>query len=161
VKNPLFKIALSMVVIANTLFLITYTALSVPNGEQRYEILCEVLWVSFLFVTIYCIETILKVIAFGYKYFTNFWNLLDSTIIVSSLIMLILETYCNVMLLFFRPVKLIRLLWLKKRYWNIVEALLLLKEKLISGFILLLVFYYFFAIIGMESFHAVVQQQCW
>lgn len=29
----------------------------------------------YTFFVVYCIETILKVIAFGYKYLTNFWNL--------------------------------------------------------------------------------------
>jgi len=32
---------------------------------------------------------------------------------------------------------------------------------LYSGFILFLVIYYFFAIIGMETFHAIIEHKCW
>ncbi len=61
----------------------------------------------------------------------------------------------------FRPVKFIRLLYLKRRYRDISKTLYSLSRRLISVGLILLVVYYAFAIIGMEFFNEAVSEGCW
>lgn len=162
VKLRWFNLAVNLIVGINLLFLLIYTALISEAGE-RFEALKTVRPVSFVFVLIYCIEIILRIIGLGpVDYFRKFWSVGDFIVILVSLVCLCLESSDALfpVVVCFRPLKLIRLLKLKRRYRDIMNTLLVLTPRLLSVGLLLLVIYYFFAVMGMEFFAHDVYPGC-
>lgn len=60
----------------------------------------------------------------------------------------------------FRPLRMLRLFKIKKRYRDVFGTLVILTPLMCSTVIVLLVLYYFFAIIGMELFAGHDMRNC-
>lgn len=152
-----------VIVLLNALFLVIY-ALTIPESKagDRNEEMSKVLPISFVFISLYWLEIILKIVGFGpLDYFRKFWNSFDFIVILGSSIGLFLELDPSYhFLAAIRPIKLIRLLRLKRRYRDIINTLLVLTPRLISVGLLLVVIYYIFAIIGLEFFEGKVGPMC-
>ncbi|CAI8036243.1 Two pore calcium channel protein 1, partial [Geodia barretti] len=124
-----------------------------------------VLPLSFLFLLVYIVEISLKILALGpIQYFKKFWNMCDFVVITISLIAACLELHpLYHSLAVVRPIKLIRIIRLKKRYRDIMNTMVVLTLRLISVSnvsLLLIVIFYFFAIVGMEAFQYQVTEGC-
>ncbi len=42
--------------------------------------------INYFFTTVFIVEAILKLIAFGFSYFKNSWNVFDFCVVISSLL---------------------------------------------------------------------------
>ncbi|XP_077995596.1 two pore channel protein 1-like [Glandiceps talaboti] len=116
-----------------------------------------------MFVAIYTVEAILKILALGpTTYFNSGWNVFDFCVTLSSIggifgELLHASFYYIVVL---RPLRLLRLFKIKKRYRDVMDTLFVLLPRMVSVAIVLLIMYYFFAIIGMECFSEIQLKNC-
>lgn len=90
------------------------------------------------------------------------WNLFDLWVtlvaFLGSFMLLMSPNLTAVVIL--RPLRLLRLFKLKKRYRDIFGTLVLLSPLMWSTAIVMMVMYYFFAIIGMELFSQYDLRNC-
>ncbi len=111
----------------------------------------------------YTVEAILKLLALGInRYFASFWNMFDFSVTALGILSLVLEVL-DIPLFYvviLRPLRLLTLLRMKKRFRDVFGTAVILYPRLVSAVIVLLLVYYFFGIIGMECFHSVDLVNC-
>ncbi|GJQ79890.1 hypothetical protein Trydic_g18337 [Trypoxylus dichotomus] len=120
-------------------------------------------WDTYLFMALFLVEAMLKIIALGWnEYMASGWNVFDLSVtlaaIFGSLLLLARPSFTAVVVL--RPLRLLRLFKMKKRYRDIFGTLVLLSPLMWSTAIVMMVVYYFFAIIGMELFSKYDLKNC-
>lgn len=112
---------------------------------------------------VFIAEAISKILALGVKrYLSSGWNLFD---LGTSVMMLVAACALSLFpsatfLVFFRPLRTLRLFKIKKRYRDVFGTLVILFPQMCSTAIVMLVLYYFFAIIGMEMFAGYDMRNC-
>nr|DBA22831.1 TPA: hypothetical protein GDO54_013826 [Pyxicephalus adspersus] len=121
-------------------------------------------WSYVVFLTIYGAEVLLKVTGLGpLEYFTSGWNLFDFSVTLLALLGL-LALALNMKPFYFivvlRPLQLLRLFKLKKRYRTVLDTMFELLPRMASLGLTLLIFYYSFSIVGMEFFSGVLRPNC-
>uniref|UniRef100_A0A670ZW95 Voltage-dependent calcium channel protein TPC1 n=1 Tax=Pseudonaja textilis TaxID=8673 RepID=A0A670ZW95_PSETE len=121
-------------------------------------------WSYIMFLTIYGVEVLLKVTGLGPKeYLSSGWNLFDFAVTLFAFLGLLtlafdMEPFYFIVVL--RPLQLLRLFKLKKRYRNVLDTMFELLPRMASLGLTLLIFYYCFAIIGMEFFSGKLYPNC-
>ncbi|KAK2179684.1 hypothetical protein NP493_477g01020 [Ridgeia piscesae] len=119
--------------------------------ENEYQYI----WVAVIFVAIYIVEIVLKILALGpHGYFSCGWNRFDFLVVLVSAIGLLLELADRnfYYLLVLRPLRLLRLFKMKRRLRDILGTIMMLFSRMVSIAIVMLLLYYSFAIIGIELF---------
>ncbi|KAM4807521.1 two pore channel protein 1 [Rhinophrynus dorsalis] len=121
-------------------------------------------WSYIVFLTIYGAELLLKVTGLGpMEYFTSGWNLFDFSVTLLALLGLLALAF-NMKPFYFivvlRPLQLLRLFKLKKRYRTVLDTMFELLPRMASLGLTLLIFYYSFSIVGMEFFSGVLKHNC-
>lgn len=111
----------------------------------------------------FLLEALLKIVGLGWsEYISSGWNFFDLSVtllaLFGSLLLLLCPWLTAVVIL--RPLRLLRLFKLKKRYRDIFGTLVLLSPLMWSTAIVMMVMYYFFAIIGMELFSKYNLRNC-
>ncbi|XP_052801255.1 two pore calcium channel protein 1-like isoform X1 [Mya arenaria] len=112
--------------------------------------------ISIAFVCLYCVEAMMKILGKGPKeYFTNPWDLFDFMVTVCSLAGVLGETVNDSFyyVIILRPLRLLRLFKVKKRYRDVLGTLFMLINRLSGLIVVIMLVYYFFAIVAMEMFH--------
>lgn len=105
----------------------------------------------------------MRMLALGWdEYLSSGWNVFDLVVTVAAIMgVMLLEVAPTVTaVVVLRPLRLLRLFKLKKRYRDIFGTLVLLSPLMCSTAIVMLVMYYFFAIIGMELFAQYDMKNC-
>ncbi|XP_047684810.1 two pore channel protein 1 isoform X2 [Prionailurus viverrinus] len=121
-------------------------------------------WSYVVFLTIYGVELFLKVAGLGpVEYLSSGWNLFDFSVTVFAFLGLLalafnMEPFYFIVVL--RPLQLLRLFKLKKRYRNVLDTMFELLPRMASLGLTLLIFYYSFAIVGMEFFCGILYPNC-
>lgn len=121
-------------------------------------------WSYIVFLTIYGAEVLLKVTGLGpLEYFTSGWNVFDFSVTMLALLGLLalafdMKPFYFIVVL--RPLQLLRLFKLKKRYRTVLDTMLELLPRMASLGLTLLIFYYSFSIVGMEFFSGVLYPNC-
>ncbi|XP_067014675.2 two pore channel protein 1 [Anabrus simplex] len=151
-------------------------SLTVLNGCAMIARLCELTtdledsarnfsasWDTIIFVALYVLEVILKILGLGLmQYFANGWNIFDFSVTLSTLlgvlVIYLVPSFVYVVVL--RPLRLLRIFKLKKRYRDVFGTLVLLTPLMCSTAVVMLVLYYFYAIIGMELFAGYDMRNC-
>ena len=85
VKTNYFEYFILICIVLNTLVLAIYGV----EIEEKYIIFTE--YANFLFSIIFLVEAILKLVAYGSKYFIDAWNIFDFIIVIGSLIFITLK----------------------------------------------------------------------
>uniref|UniRef100_A0A8C5LRM9 Voltage-dependent calcium channel protein TPC1 n=1 Tax=Leptobrachium leishanense TaxID=445787 RepID=A0A8C5LRM9_9ANUR len=121
-------------------------------------------WSYIVFLTIYGTELMVKVTGLGpLEYFTSGWNLFDFSVTMLALLGLLVLAF-NMKPFYFivvlRPLQLLRLFKLKKRYRTVLDTMFELLPRMASLGLTLLIFYYSFSIVGMEFFYGVLFPNC-
>uniref|UniRef100_A0A8C8R9M3 Two pore segment channel 1 n=1 Tax=Pelusios castaneus TaxID=367368 RepID=A0A8C8R9M3_9SAUR len=117
-----------------------------------------------LFLTFYGVELLLKTTGLGpIEYLSSGWNLFDFSVTLFAFLGLLvlafnMEPFYFIVVL--RPLQLLRLFKLKKRYRNVLDTMFELFPRMASLGLTLLIFYYSFAIVGMEFFSGAVYPNC-
>jgi len=116
------------------------------------------------FCLVFLAEMGLKVVTWRFpRIITSGWHtfdLLASIVFFFALIFVNFIPRWHEVLTFIRPLRLIRLFKLKKRYRNVFGTLFILVPPMTSVAIVMMLLYYFFAIIGMEIFGKVTLRNC-
>ncbi|KAH0625442.1 hypothetical protein JD844_014959 [Phrynosoma platyrhinos] len=124
----------------------------------------DVPWSYIVFLTIYGVEVLMKITGLGpVEYLSSGWNLFDFSVTLFAFLGLLalafdMEPFYFIVVL--RPLQLLRLFKLKKRYRNVLDTMFELLPRMASLGLTLLIFYYCFAIIGMEFFSGKLYPNC-
>lgn len=97
------------------------------------------------------------------RVFSSGWHTFDlvaSVLFAFSIIFVQFITSWDELLTFIRPLRLLRLFKLKKRYRDVFGTLFILIPPMSSAASVMLLLYYFFSIIGMELFSNVELKNC-
>lgn len=114
-------------------------------------------------ISVFMTEALIKILGLGaHRYFKSGWNLFDFH---TSLLMLLAAFGLNLfpsehLLVVFRPLRMLRVFKIKKRYRDVFGTLVIISPLMLSTLIVMLVLYYFFAIIGMELFSGYDMKNC-
>nr|CAD7197326.1 unnamed protein product [Timema douglasi] len=122
-----------------------------------------VIWPYFEHVILYAVEAMLRVLGMGLtQYFNSGWNVYDFSVTLGTFLGVIILYMAPwfVYVVVLRPLRLLRLFKLKKRYRDVFGTLVLLTPLMCSTAIVMLVMYYFFSIIGMELFAGYDMRNC-
>ncbi|CAG9815106.1 unnamed protein product [Phaedon cochleariae] len=120
-------------------------------------------WDSYLFLILFLVEALLKIIGLGWtEYISSGWNVFDLSVTLlafgGAFFLTMMPSWTAVVIL--RPLRLLRIFKLKKRYRDIFGTLVLLSPLMSSTAVVMMVMYYFFAIIGMELFSQYDLRNC-
>ncbi|RVE39776.1 hypothetical protein evm_015574 [Chilo suppressalis] len=108
-------------------------------------------------------EAGLRMMASGLSaYLESGWNVFDLSVTLLALMGAVLLSIAPglFIVVIFRPLRLMRLYKLKKRYRDVFGTLVLLSPLMSSAGCVMLVMYYFFAIVGMELFAGYDLKNC-
>lgn len=159
---PYFEYFVYVVIIANGMAMFVRVAESSQNLEEGAKNFCAS-WDAWLFYALFLIEALIRIISFGWaEYISSGWNTFDLSVtllaIFGSFLLLISPGFTVVVIL--RPLRILRLFKIKKRYRDIFGTLVLLSPLMWSTAVVMMVMYYFFAIVGMELFSDYVLENC-
>ena len=160
VRTKAFDYTIYMLIISNGVLLIIQTSILKTTTEKQ-TIYTTAL--SIAFISIYTLEMILKMIGFGFKkYFGSAWNWLDFVITLLGIVSAVLShvdiPIAYVMIL--RPLRLLRLFKVKKRFRDVFGTFIILLPRLSSALIILFLIGYFFGVIGFELFGNLALEDC-
>ncbi|XP_048198857.1 two pore channel protein 1 isoform X1 [Perognathus longimembris pacificus] len=160
VKSQAFQYFMYVVVAVNGVWVLVETFM-LKGGNFFSK---HVPWSSLVFLTIYGVELFLKVAGLGpVEYLSSGWNLFDFSVTALAFLGLLalalnMEPFYFIVVL--RPLQLLRLFKLKKRYRNVLDTMFELLPRMASLGLTLLTFYYSFAIVGMEFFCGLLYPNC-
>lgn len=160
VKSKAFQYFMYLVVAVNGVWILV-EAFMLKGGHFFSE---HVHWSYLVFLTIYGVELFLKVAGLGpVEYLSSGWNLFDFFVTAFAFLGLLtlafnMEPFYFIVIL--RPLQLLRLFKLKKRYRNVLDTMFELLPRMASLGLTLLIFYYSFAIVGMEFFCGILYPNC-
>uniref|UniRef100_A0A8C2SFJ1 Ion transport domain-containing protein n=1 Tax=Capra hircus TaxID=9925 RepID=A0A8C2SFJ1_CAPHI len=156
VKSKAFQYFMYLVVAVNGVWILVETFML--KGRSRAPAHCRLL------LTVYAVELFLKVAGLGpVEYLSSGWNLFDFSVTAFAFLGLLalafnMEPFYFIVVL--RPLQLLRLFKLKKRYRNVLDTMFELLPRMASLGLTLLIFYYSFAIVGMEFFCGILYANC-
>ncbi|KAM9096737.1 two pore calcium channel protein 1 isoform X2 [Sarcophilus harrisii] len=160
VKSRSFQYFMYLVVAVNGIWILVETFM-LKGGNFFSK---NVPWSYIIFLTIYAVELLLKTTGLGpVEYLTSGWNLFDFSVTAFAFLGLLalafnMEPFYFIVVL--RPLQLLRLFKLKKRYRNVLDTMFELLPRMASLALTLLIFYYSFAIVGMEFFYGILYPNC-
>nr|XP_019589424.1 PREDICTED: two pore calcium channel protein 1 [Rhinolophus sinicus] len=160
VKSKAFQYFMYLVVAVNGIWVLVETFM-LKGGNFFSK---HVPWSYLVFLTIYGVELFLKVAGLGpVEYLSSGWNLFDFSVTAFAFLGLLalafnMEPFYFIVVL--RPLQLLRLFKLKKRYRNVLDTMFELLPRMASLGLTLLIFYYSFAIVGMEFFCGILYPNC-
>uniref|UniRef100_A0A480Y2M7 Voltage-dependent calcium channel protein TPC1 n=1 Tax=Sus scrofa TaxID=9823 RepID=A0A480Y2M7_PIG len=160
VKSKAFQYFMYLVVAVNGVWILVETFMM--KGGNFFS--KHVPWSYLVFLTIYGVELFLKVAGLGpVEYLSSGWNLFDFSVTAFAFLGLLalafnMEPFYFIVVL--RPLQLLRLFKLKKRYRNVLDTMFELLPRMASLGLTLLTFYYSFAIVGMEFFCGILYPNC-
>jgi voltage-gated sodium channel len=141
-----FQVFINALILLNAITLGLETSPAVMHHTGRLILTLET-----IFLSVFVIEILLKLIAFGPRFFTSAWNIFDFTIVGISLIP---AAGAFTVLRALRVLRILRLLKTIPRLRMIVEGTLRVLPDLGWVFLLMTLVFYVFAVIGTKLFAA-------
>ena len=150
VNYPAFQNAITIVIVINITMLATESYAMADWWRQVTE---QTNWV---FIVIYMIEIILKLIAYSYYFFYDAWNLFDFIVVVASIVESTVGRGAGLQTLrvlrMLKVLRTIRLVRRARRLRLIVSALLRSIPHIISSLLLLMLAVFLFSVMGVQLF---------
>ncbi|XP_063368850.1 two pore channel protein 1-like [Cydia amplana] len=169
VHQPYFEYIIYALIVGNGVAMILRvleagagTDPNLPGLQHSARLLCAS-WDTWLFLSLFLIEAALRMMASGAAaYLESGWNVFDLSVTLLALMGAVMLTIAPKLyiVVIFRPLRLMRLYKLKKRYRDVFGTLVLLSPLMSSAGCVMLVMYYFFAIVGMELFAGLDLKNC-
>ncbi|XP_072156093.1 two pore channel protein 1 isoform X2 [Bemisia tabaci] len=157
-----FEHIVYVLILTNGLAMVSRLVNQYTSLEEAAHFFCAS-WDTLLFYGVFALEVMMKILGLGVaQFFESGWNCYDFAVIIATLFgVVIINSYPSfIYVVVFRPLRLLRLFKVKKRYRDIIGTLALLSPLVKSAAIVMLVLYYFFAIIGMELFAGYDMRNC-
>ena len=161
IEHKLFHILVYIIISASAMFqlieaILAKSSKDIPSTSHP---------LSLIFVSLYGLETCLKLIGLGLiEYFKSFWNRFDFCITCLAIIGLLFTGVTSLPFTFIfvlRSFRLLKLLEKKRRFKDIMGAFIfIILKRFISLSIVILIVYYIFAILGMELFSTYILKDC-
>ena len=114
---------------------------------------------------VYIVEFVIKIIAFGFGYFREGWNLLDFSVVLAAVVELLLEEFSNhngsatlAIIRCFRIVRVMKLIRNFKEMRRFMMTFIGSLPALINVGSLLFLFLYIYAVLGMNLFATIKLQ---
>ncbi|XP_065336361.1 two pore calcium channel protein 1-like isoform X1 [Cloeon dipterum] len=120
-------------------------------------------WDTVIFAGLFIVEACIRCGALGItRYFASGWNCYDfASTLLLVLSMTIVSLYPDMsFLVLSRPLRIIRVFKVKKRFRDVFGTLLLMMPRMSSAATVLLLLYFTFGIIGMELFSDIELKNC-
>ncbi|KPI99014.1 Two pore calcium channel protein 1 [Papilio xuthus] len=162
VRWPYFEYLIYALIIGNGVSLVLRVCEAAGDLQDSARLLCAS-WDTWLFLTLFLVEACLRMMASGLAaYLESGWNVFDLSVTLLALMGAVLLSIAPKLFIvvIFRPLRLMRLYKLKKRYRDVFGTLVLLSPLMSSAGCVMLVMYYFFAIVGMELFAGYDLKNC-
>ncbi|KAL4715303.1 hypothetical protein ACJJTC_010873 [Scirpophaga incertulas] len=162
VRWPYFEHLVYALIVGNGVSLVVRVCEAAGDLQDSARLLCAS-WDTWLFLALFLIEAGLRMTASGLAaYLESGWNVFDLSVTLLALLGAVLLTIAPglFIVVIFRPLRLMRLYKLKKRYRDVFGTLVLLSPLMSSAGCVMLVMYYFFAIVGMELFAGYDLRNC-
>lgn len=161
VTSNWFEYTICFFVLTNGIILVVQTSLMSSPKDNAESIYMP--WVTYFFVALYTVEACIKLLGLGAtQYFACYWNTFDFCVTVLGILSLVFE-FVGIPLsyiIILRPLRLLTLFRMKKRFRDVFGVTVILMPRLISAVVVLYLIYYFFAIIGMECFGHLSLENC-
>ncbi|KAK3863168.1 hypothetical protein Pcinc_031021 [Petrolisthes cinctipes] len=157
-----FDMFVYCVIVVNAMTLLVNTIIISSQGSSLPADL-HVTWDQLLCVSFYGVEAALKIIGLGLMdYLSSGWNIFDLIITILAALGIIAEQFANSFfyVIILRPLRLLRLFRMRKRYRDVFQTLQILLPRISSAIVIIIITYYFFAIIGMEVFSQYDMKNC-
>ncbi|KAL5016939.1 hypothetical protein ScPMuIL_006528 [Solemya velum] len=152
-----------LVIAANFIWIFAETVMLSVNQVNVRGYNFPITWQSVVFVSIYFVEAVLKILGKGPKvYFKPGWDLFDFLVTFVSMVGLLGELFDNTFyyITVLRPFRLLRLFKIKRSYRDVLGTFFMLFSRLASLAGVIILLYYFFAVIGMEAFRGYDLTNC-
>ncbi|XP_050668395.1 two pore channel protein 1-like isoform X2 [Leptidea sinapis] len=162
VRWPHFEYLVFALIIGNGVSMILRVLEAAGDLQDSAKLLCAS-WDTWLFLSLFLLEAGIRIMASGLAvYLESGWNVFDLSVTVLALMGAFMLTLAPGLftVVIFRPLRLMRLYKLKKRYRDVFGTLVLLSPLMSSAGCVMLVMYYFFAIVGMELFASYNLRNC-
>ncbi|XP_072939520.1 two pore calcium channel protein 1-like isoform X1 [Epargyreus clarus] len=162
VRWPYFEYIVYALIVGNGVSMVVRVCEAAGDLQASARLLCAS-WDTWLFLTLFLVEAGLRMMASGLAvYLESGWNVFDLSVTLLALMGAVLLSIAPKLFIvvMFRPLRLMRLYKLKKRYRDVFGTLVLLSPLMSSAGCVMLVMYYFFAIIGMELFAGYNLKNC-
>ncbi|XP_060806615.1 two pore calcium channel protein 1 isoform X2 [Amyelois transitella] len=162
VRWPYFEYLIYALIVGNGVSMVLRVCEAAGDLQASARLLCAS-WDTWLFLTLFLLEAVLRIMALGLAaYLESGWNVFDLSVTLLALMGAVLLSIAPKLFIvvIFRPLRLMRLYKLKKRYRDVFGTLVLLSPLMSSAGCVMLVMYFFFAIIGMELFSSYDLKNC-
>ncbi|XP_039379426.1 sodium channel protein type 5 subunit alpha-like isoform X6 [Mauremys reevesii] len=157
VTNQAFDIIIMILICLNMITMMIETD---DQSSEKTDILHKI---NLLFVAIFTVECIMKLLALRHYYFTNGWNIFDLSVVIVSIVGTMLSDIVNVFENFFSPTlfrvirlarigRILRLVRAAKGIRTLLFALMMSLPALFNIGLLLFLVMFIYAIIGMTYF---------
>ena len=149
-SSKIFKNTIVLIILINSIVLglITSEAIYAKFGELLEFILSAC-------VVIFTVEITLRIIAKGWRFFLNGWNIFDFLLITMALMP---ETGAAITFRVFRVLRALRMVKKKKKLRHIVSAILVSAPHVFWAAVLEIIIFYIFGIMGQNLFHEAFPQ---
>lgn len=158
VDSPVFEGVLSVIIFVNAITIGIESDLSISGAEE------DLVWASILevvFLTIYVIELVVRLVAHQWKCFEDYWFLFDFVLVTVSLVGQIMTSFTTstgfiqqVLVLralrLLRVIRALRMIKQMRAVWRLVSGLLTSCDTMLSTLALLGLVLYIFAVLGIE-----------
>ncbi|MBO4735452.1 MAG: ion transporter [Paludibacteraceae bacterium] len=144
-SSKIFKNTIVLIILINSIVLglITSDAIYAKFGKILEFILSTC-------VAIFTVEIILRIIAKGWRFFLNGWNIFDFVLVSIALMP---ETGAAITFRVFRVMRALRMVSSFKKLRHIVSAILVSAPHVFWAAVLLMIIFYIFGIMGQNLFH--------
>ncbi|XP_066986561.1 two pore channel protein 1-like isoform X2 [Macrobrachium rosenbergii] len=157
-----FQLTIYFIIIVNGITLLVTTIMISASGEPiSYDV--NVTWAQVAFVVFYVLEANIKMIGLGLtEYFGCGWNVYDFIVTLLAIAGIIAEQFSSSFfyIVILRPLRLLRLFRIRRRYRDVFQTLFILLPRVLSAIVVIVITYYFFAVIGMELFSQYEMKNC-
>ncbi|XP_053616842.1 two pore channel protein 1-like isoform X2 [Plodia interpunctella] len=162
VRWPYFEYLIYALIVGNGISMVLRVCEAAGDLQDSARLLCAS-WDTWLFLTLFLLEATLRIMALGLPaYLESGWNVFDLSVTLLALMGAVLLSIAPKLFIvvIFRPLRLMRLYKMKKRYRDVFGTLVLLSPLMSSAGCVMLVMYFFFAVIGMELFSSYDLKNC-
>lgn len=149
-SSKIFKNTIVLIILINSIVLglITSDAIYAKFGTILEFILS-------VCVAIFTVEILLRIIAKGWRFFLNGWNIFDFVLVSIALMP---ETGAAITFRVFRVMRALRMVSSFKKLRHIVSAILVSAPHVFWAAVLLMIIFYIFGIMGQNLFHEAFPQ---
>lgn len=149
-ESKIFKNAIVLIILINSI------VLGLITSDTIYSKFGDILeFILSACVVVFTVEIVLRIIAKGWRFFLNGWNIFDFLLVAIAFMP---ESGAAITFRIFRVLRALRMVSSMKRLRHIVAAILVSAPHVFWAAVLLMIIFYIFGIMGQNLFHETFPQ---